>query len=263
MISNRRRTSTRRSFCLVALLTILVSLVSGGCKKNPAVVRAPTPGPSTPDAPPTPAAPDPTISLSASPTTIARGESATLMWNATNASSVTIDGGIGTVEVSASRTVSPTTSTTYTATATGGSGQRRSSSARITVTEASSPIPTSSKTLRTEEFFATRVHDVFFDYDSYDLRDDARRTLDENARALAERTEIRFIIEGHADERGSERYNLALADRRANTAMQYLLSKGLAGERIETISYGEERPIEQGHNEEAWAKNRRAHFVLK
>jgi peptidoglycan-associated lipoprotein len=186
------------------------------------------------------------------------------MWNATNAASVTIDGGIGTVEPSSSRTVSPSTSTTYTATATGAGGQRRSSSTRITVTEGSSTaIPPSTRTLRTEEFFATRVHDVFFDYDSYDLRDDARRTLDENARALSERAEIRFIIEGHADERGSERYNLALADRRAATAMQYLMSKGLSGDRIETISYGEERPMDQGHTEEAWAKNRRAHFVLK
>jgi peptidoglycan-associated lipoprotein len=185
------------------------------------------------------------------------------MWNATNAASVTIDGGIGTVESSSSRTVSPSTSTTYTATVTGGAGQRRSSSTRITVTEATSAIPPTTRTLRTEEFFATRVHDVFFEYDSYDLKDEARRTLDENSRALSERTEIRFIIEGHADERGSERYNLALADRRANTTMQYLMSKGLAGDRIETISYGEERPIEQGHNEEAWAKNRRAHFVLK
>lgn len=159
--------------------------------------------------------------------------------------------------------VSPSTSTTYTATVTGAGGQRRSSSARITVTEASSAIPPSSRTLRTEEFFATRVHDVFFDYDSYDLRDDARRTLEENARALSERTDFRFLIEGHADERGSERYNLALADRRANTTMQYLMSKGLAGDRVETISYGEERPMDPGHDEEAWAKNRRAHFVLK
>ena len=159
--------------------------------------------------------------------------------------------------------MSPSTSTTYTATATGGAGQRRTSSARITVTESTSAIPAASKSLRTEEFFATRVHDVFFAYDSYDLRDDARRTLDDNARALSERSEIRFIIEGHADERGSERYNLALGDRRANTAMQYLMTKGVAGARIETISYGEERPMDQGHTEESWAKNRRAHFVLK
>ena len=84
-----------------------------------------------------------------------------------------------------------------------------------------------------------------------------------DAGALAERTEIRLTIEGHCDERGSEKYNLALGDRRANATKEFLVSQGVAANRLDTISYGEERPFVQGNTEEAYQKNRRAHFVLK
>lgn len=166
------------------------------------------------------------------------------------------------MEPSGSRRVSPSTSTTYTATASG-SGGSRTTSTRITVTEASAPPPPPRRDITNEEFFATRVQDIFFDFDKYDIRDDARATLNSDTVALQERRGIRFTIEGHCDERGSEKYNLALGDRRANTTKEYLASRGVAADRIDTISYGEERPFDSGHNEEAWAKNRRAHFVLK
>jgi peptidoglycan-associated lipoprotein len=112
-------------------------------------------------------------------------------------------------------------------------------------------------------FSATEYPTVFFDFDSYDLLGDARDTMNRNYVAFSDRPRIRLLIEGHCDERGSERYNLALADRRAQAAKQYLVSRGISDARIDTLSYGEERPFETGHNEHAWAKNRRAHFVLQ
>jgi peptidoglycan-associated lipoprotein len=157
--------------------------------------------------------------------------------------------------------VSPSSPTTYTATASGAGGTA-SASARVTVTEeAVAPAPPPA--LSDSEFFRTRVSDIFFDYDKYDIRDDARGVLNDDARALGERGGIRFTIEGHCDERGSEKYNLALGDRRANATKQYLVGQGVGGDRIDTISLGEERPFDPGHTEEAWAKNRRAHFVMK
>ncbi len=113
------------------------------------------------------------------------------------------------------------------------------------------------------EFFQTRVQDIFFDFDKYDIRSDQQATADNDAGALAERSNIKFKIEGHCDERGSEKYNLALGDRRANAAKAYLVAHGVSADRIDTISYGKERPFETGHNEEAWSKNRRDHLVLK
>jgi peptidoglycan-associated lipoprotein len=87
--------------------------------------------------------------------------------------------------------------------------------------------------------------------------------LQANTRALKERGHIRFTIEGHCDERGSDRYNLALGDRRANAAKNFLVGQGISASRIEAVSLGEERPFNPGHNEEAWAENRRAHFKLR
>jgi len=251
----------RKSFQLAALTTFaLIALaLGGGCKRKPVVPSTPPP-PAPAPAPASAAAP--TITLQAAPSTIQRGQSSTLTWRSSNATSVAIDAGVGNVEASGSRSVNPSSPTTYTATASGPGGSAKAS-ARITVTEEPRVTPSPGPALTDSDFFRTRVNDVFFDYDRYDLRDDARSTLNQDARALVERSSIRFTIEGHCDERGSEKYNLALGDRRANTAKEYLVSQGISGDRMDTISYGEERPIDPGHTEDAWAKNRRAHFVLK
>lgn len=157
--------------------------------------------------------------------------------------------------------MSPTDSTTYTATATGPGGTA-AASARVTVLSPPPP-PPAAKPLTDAEFFSTEVRDVFFDFDKYNIRPDAQATLDSDAAELAQRPEIQFVIEGHCDERGSEKYNLALGDRRAQAGKQYLMAHGIAADRIDTISYGKERPFATGHNEEAWAQNRRDHFVIK
>lgn len=106
------------------------------------------------------------------------------------------------------------------------------------------------------------LKDIHFDFDRYDLRPDAKRILAENARVLMENPTWKVLIEGHCDERGSNEYNLALGEKRARAAMQYLTKLGISPGRLSIISYGEERPLDPRHNEEAWAKNRRCHFVV-
>jgi peptidoglycan-associated lipoprotein len=104
---------------------------------------------------------------------------------------------------------------------------------------------------------------VYFDYDSASIRDDARTTLKANSQAIASRNEWKTItLEGHTDERGSEEYNLALGERRANAALQYLVDLGVPTGRMITVSFGEGSPAVQGHDESAWRWNRRVEFKI-
>ena len=104
---------------------------------------------------------------------------------------------------------------------------------------------------------------VYFDFDKSDLRQDARNTLTKNAEImLKSKPSAKIKIEGHCDERGSAEYNLALGERRATSSMQYLITLGVQADRLSIISYGKEKPAVQGTGEEAWAKNRRAEFVI-
>ena len=105
--------------------------------------------------------------------------------------------------------------------------------------------------------------DVHFDFDKYEIRPRDAEILDANARWLRANANAQILIEGHCDERGTEEYNLSLGDRRAKSAVNYLLAQGIAPARIVTISYGKERPQCTDHNEACWAKNRRAHFLVK
>jgi len=104
--------------------------------------------------------------------------------------------------------------------------------------------------------------DIYFDYDRHALSAGAKTTLAEHARRLETNPTIRIRVEGHCDERGTSDYNLALGERRAQSAADYLVAYGIDGDRITTISYGKERPIDPGHNEQAWSRNRRAAFVV-
>ena len=106
------------------------------------------------------------------------------------------------------------------------------------------------------------LKDIHFDFDKYDIRPGDSNILKENAALLKKHPNVKIQIEGHCDERGTVEYNLALGERRANNAKRYLISLGISAEHISTISYGKERPLDPGHNEEAWAKNRRDHFVI-
>jgi len=245
---------------LALILALTLVVMTGACSKQ--IVPTPAskavePAQSKPSMP-TPAAP--TISLSANPSTIVKGQSTVLSWKSNNATIVELDGGIGTVASAGQVSLTPTSSVTYTARASGAGGAIAAST-RITVEV---PVtPTTPPNLSDHEFFVRRIQDLFFDYDKFDIRQDQMKILDANARSMKERPDLKFIIEGHCDERGSEKYNLALGDRRANEAKAYLVRAGIAAERIETTSYGKERPFDTGHNEESWAKNRRGHFVLR
>ncbi|HYC93799.1 MAG TPA: peptidoglycan-associated lipoprotein Pal [Thermoanaerobaculia bacterium] len=106
------------------------------------------------------------------------------------------------------------------------------------------------------------IRDAFFAFDATTLDAEAQEALRQSATWLRQNPEYRIRIEGHCDERGTEQYNLALGDRRADTALSYLVTLGVDRARIQTVSYGEERPFEEGANESAWAQNRRAHLVL-
>ena len=115
----------------------------------------------------------------------------------------------------------------------------------------------------THTFSASDLQPVFFDFDSYTLRDDGRATLDSDAKLLRDHADAKVMIEGHCDERGTAEYNQALGERRATAAKDYLVRAGIPDASIQIISYGKERPFDPGHDEAAWAKNRRAHFALQ
>lgn len=104
-----------------------------------------------------------------------------------------------------------------------------------------------------------RIH---FDFDKYFIREDAKPVLERNAEWLKKFPSVKILIEGHCDERGTEEYNMALGERRAKSTMNYLISLGISPERIKIISYGKSRPLDPRHNEEAWALNRRADFII-
>lgn len=104
--------------------------------------------------------------------------------------------------------------------------------------------------------------DIHFDYDKYTLKPEAREILKSQAAWLAKNKDYKLVIEGHCDERGTTEYNLALGERRAAEAKKYLTELGVDAKRIKTISYGKEMPLDPGHTEEAWAKNRRDHFTV-
>jgi peptidoglycan-associated lipoprotein len=127
---------------------------------------------------------------------------------------------------------------------------------------APAPAPAPGPSISQQAFQEFQNQDINFDFDKYDLRTDARAILDRKASFLNQISSVRAQIEGHCDERGTSEYNLALGERRANAAKQYLTTAGISAARLSTISYGKERPLDPGQNEAAWARNRRAHFVI-
>jgi len=226
-------------------------MVSACGKKTP---------PPPPPAPPPPA-PAPTASLTANPNTITAGQSTTLIWKTDYATDVSIDQ-LGKVDPSGSRTVTPAESTTYRLLARNDSGTQEAT-ARVTVTAATVTTTTTTTNQTEAQLFAQSMKDVFFDYDSYDITQQYQRVLQADASFLRQHPNMKFLIEGHCDERGSTEYNLALGDNRANSIKQALISLGISADRIRTISYGKERPFCTESTEACWAQNRRGHFVYQ
>jgi peptidoglycan-associated lipoprotein len=234
------------------LLTLALAaiIVAGGCTKK----QVP---PAPPAAPPPP---QPKATLTVSPDSIQRGASAVLTWTTQDAANVNI-GGIGSVQPSGSKTVSPNTSTTYQLTAQG-SGGSAEATARLTVIEPPPPPPAAAVPETGEaELFAQSVKDIYFAYDRFDLRAEDQASIDADAAFLKSHPSIRFTIEGHCDERGSTDYNLALGDNRANAARSALVKAGIAADQIKVISFGKEKPFCSESTESCWQQNRRDHFV--
>jgi peptidoglycan-associated lipoprotein len=245
-------TLVSRSSYRTALFTALAAaaLIVGCAKKPPVAPRQ--------EAPPPPPAAAPTVTLSANPSSIKAGESSTLSWTSTNATSVTIAPEVGTVTAEGNTKVSPSDSATYTITATGPGGTANAN-ARVTVSVPEVPPPPPQVDLN--KLFLEEVKDAYFDFNKADVRADARDALGKTANFLRSYPQIKVTIEGHCDERGSTEYNLGLGDRRASAAKQYLVSLGISADRISTVSFGKEKPFCLESTEACWQQNRRGHFV--
>jgi peptidoglycan-associated lipoprotein len=241
--------------CLTKLGLLLGMVVfvalAGGCKKQVA------------SHPPTQAAPQstaqPTVTLDASPTSVKSGDTVTLSWTSTNATDLDIEPGVGKVVAQGTTPVNPTQSTTFTITATGPGGTA-TADARVTVGAAPVEAPPSGNQ-SLSELFEQNVKDAYFDFNKSDIRADARANLAKTAEFLRSYSQIRVTIEGHCDERGSTEYNIGLGERRAQAAKNYLISLGIPADRMDTVSWGKERPFCTEHDESCWQQNRRAHFV--
>jgi peptidoglycan-associated lipoprotein len=234
---------------IAATLTAMLALA--GCHKK--VVPPP---------PPPPPPPAPTAKISVSPSAIVSGQTATLTWSASNATQITITN-LGTVPAEGSRSVAPTRSTDYTITATGAKGAAVEASTRLTVTQPPPPPPPAAPpTMSEEEFFEKNVQDVYFNYDKFDLRPDDMSAVDQDVTFLKAHPQMKIVIEGHCDDRGSEEYNLALGQSRAASLKKALLDHGLDASRVKVVSYGEERPFCTEETESCWQQNRRDHLKL-
>jgi peptidoglycan-associated lipoprotein len=233
----------------IAALCLLLAVA--GCKHPP----KPTP------APPPPPPPSPTASISANPAAITAGQSTQLTWQTDNATDVSIDG-IGKVDASGSQTVTPTDSTTYRLVAKGPGGTQEATT-RVTVNRPQ-PVQTQEQapSETDQQLFDRNIKDAYFDYDSYEIRPQDGSTLQADAQFLNQHPNWKVMIEGHCDERGSTEYNMALGDSRAQAAKQALVAAGVPASRLNTVSYGKEKPFCTESNEQCWQENRRAHLVL-
>jgi peptidoglycan-associated lipoprotein len=247
---------------------VLMAALGVGCSK-----KAPLPPPPTGPGPTTGATTNPNegmgrpvvASFTVEPSTVERGQSATLKWSVTNATSVIIDHGIGAVDVSGQRTIVPADSTTYTLTARSESGSA-AATATVNVTVPPERPDKDVGPHRKEDIGQQISHlqDAYFDYDKNDIRSDAQAALTADAAALkqifADFPSANIIVEGHCDERGSAEYNLGLGDRRASSARDFLVQLGVPADKLKTVSYGKERPKCTDATEDCYQQNRRAHF---
>lgn len=234
----------------IAVPVLLAALVVvAGCKKKI---------PPTPVATAPPVTPAPTATITATPSEVTAGNSVLLSWSTTNATTASIDG-LGDVASSGSKTVTPSASISYHLTAKG-SGGTADASAHVTVN--APPAVAKAPTISAEDEFKANVQDVFFDFDTYSLRSDAEAILTKDASYLASHPNVKIVLGGYCDDRGSDEYNLALGQNRASSAQKMLVNDGVAASRIRVISYGKERPFCSEATEACWQQNRRAGFNM-
>ena len=258
---------------LVTWLLLILGIHLSGCGRRPPPLDPPPAAtrPSATDPNATSTVPDtspiatPTLDVQIAPPAIEKGESAVLMWEARHADQVTIDHNIGAVDTSGKIKFFPDETTAYQVVAEGPGGRTEKV---VTVDVALGPGgDISEENLlegSLEKGFGHWVKPIFFPFDKATLGSEAKAHLEGNARWLqrAENSHLRFVLEGHCDERGSDEYNLALGDLRAQVVKKYLIDYGIEPHRMTTISLGEERPFESRRTEEAWTLNRRVQFIL-
>ena len=222
-----------------------------GCKTKQVAKATPTAPPVT--------GPAPAVTISATPSVVTAGDKVLLTWNSTDASTVSIDG-IGTVPSSGVRTVTPPTSTTYHLVARGDGGSAEAD-ARVAV-NAPDAIAKPFSTMSAEEELRANMRDVFFDYDKANLRTDAQGVVPRDAAYLASHPNVKVLIGGYCDERGSNEYNLSLGQDRGESVKKALLDAGIPSNRVRVISYGKEKPFCADETDACWQQNRRAGFSL-
>jgi peptidoglycan-associated lipoprotein len=251
-----RTTSFRAALLFAAVISGLT-----GCHKASSGINPASLGPTAPTPPAPPTAP--TASLVADPLAVDLGQSVVLNWRSTNATSVSIDG-IGTVSPNGTQTVAPSTSTNFHMVAKGDGGTTEAN-VRVTVRVPTPPVmPTEGPTadMGSDDVFHQNVPDAFFDYDSADLRPDAQAATVKAAGFLVAHPDIRVVIGGYCDDRGSAEYNLALGENRANAAKTALVNAGVAASRVRVVSYGKEKQFCTDETEACWQENRRAQFSI-
>jgi peptidoglycan-associated lipoprotein len=254
------KTSGIGIICLAGVLAIV------GCGKKAAPY---VPSNATPTGPTAPSdnsgSLKPTVlQFTVEPSVIERGQAATLRWSTNNATSIAIDNGVGDVQSVGTRRITPAETTTYRLTASGPNGVVNGTTT-VTVTNPAPVVnPTNTNKTTLDNEVNSLLQDAYFDYDSNQIRADARDVLTKNADALkkifADFPNASVIVEGHCDERGSAEYNLGLADQRASSTKEFLVSIGVPASKLKTVSYGKERPQCTEASEACYQKNRRAHF---
>jgi peptidoglycan-associated lipoprotein len=232
-VANRSNWNTTRKVRALAVLSLGLAALAGCHHKTP-----------PPAAPATPTTPAPTASLTAEPLAIDLGQSVVLNWRTTDATSVSIDG-IGPVAVNGTQTVSPSSSTNFHLVAKGDGGTAEAN-VRVTVRVPTTPTTPAAENPSGEgdtadKVFHQNVPDIFFDYDSYALRAEGQAAAQKAAAYLTAHPDIKIVIGGYCDERGSAEYNLALGENRANSAKSALVNDGVPASRIRVVSFGKEK----------------------
>lgn len=239
----------------LAVLSLGLAALAGCHHKTAPVNPAST-------APPTPA---PTANLTADPLAVDLGQSVVLNWRTTDATSVSIDG-LGPVAVNGTQTVTPSSSTNFHLVAKGDGGTAEAN-VRVTVRVPTTPTTAADNgnadgDASADKVFHQNVPDIFFDYDSYALRPEGETAAQKAASYLTAHPDIKVVIGGYCDERGSAEYNLALGENRANSAKTALVNAGVAASRIRVVSFGKEKQFCSEATESCYQQNRRAQFSI-
>jgi peptidoglycan-associated lipoprotein len=264
-----RRISRNVKTLGASVMAIGLLLSATACNKKVSAPAPPAPVAKAPEAPPAPPPPAAAriTNFSAEPRSIQRGQSATLTWSVANATEISIDNGVGTVQANGTRQITPNNATSYTLTARGPGGtDTRTVTVDVTAPPAPPPpAPAAPKLSGAEMLSREGGADVLFGYDKSDIRDDARQVLLKDAdllkRIFAADPGFSVILEGNCDERGSAEYNLGLGDRRSTSAKDFLVQQGVPADKLRTISYGKDRPVCTEASEDCYQRNRRVHLA--